>query len=134
MKIVEPWFNNLWAWPWLKRALNVRIMGKKKTGSSPLVYSTDPTFRVEEERSPEETLPPNQQWLKISLETKHRAGKIVTLVTGFVGAEDDLATLGKQLKNHCGTGGSAKDGEIILQGDHRDKARAWLVKNAFGLR
>lgn len=109
-------------------------MGKKQIGSSPLVYSTDPAFRAEEESSTEETLKPDQQRLNISLETKHRAGKIVTLVTGFVGAEEDLAALGKQLKNHCGTGGSAKDGEIILQGDHRDKARAWLTKNAFGLR
>lgn len=109
-------------------------MGKKKTGNSPLVYSTDPAFRVEDDASTEETLPPNQQRLNIRLETKHRAGKMVTLITGFVGAEEALAALGKQLKNHCGTGGSAKDGEIILQGDHRDKARTWLLKNAFGVR
>jgi len=68
---------------------------------------------------------------KIKLETKHRAGKAVTLVTGFTGTEDDLEKLGKTLKNFCGTGGSAKDAEIIVQGDQRDKVLQWLLKNGY---
>ena len=78
-----------------------------------------------------QTLPPQQQQLRITLETKNRAGKTVNLSTGFVGTEEDMSTLGKQLKNQCGTGGSAKDGEIILQGDHREKVRGWLQKNQY---
>jgi translation initiation factor 1 len=106
-------------------------MSKKNSGGSPLVYSTNPDFKIEDDSTPVQTLPPHQQVLKITLETKHRAGKTVTLVTGFIGTEEDMATLGKQLKNQCGTGGSAKEGEIILQGDHREKVRGWLQKNQY---
>ncbi len=106
-------------------------MSKKKEHGSFLVYSTNPDFKIDEDVTPVETLPPQQQLLRVTLETKHRAGKTVTLITGFMGKEDDMATLGKQLKNHCGTGGSAKDGEIILQGDHREKVRGWLQKNQY---
>ncbi|MDE3250695.1 MAG: translation initiation factor, partial [Bacteroidota bacterium] len=60
-----------------------------------------------------------------------RAGKIVTVVTGFTGTADDLEALGKQLKSHCGTGGSAKDGEVIVQGDHREKILQWLLRNGY---
>jgi translation initiation factor 1 len=69
--------------------------------------------------------------LKIRLDTKHRAGKAVTLVEGFVGTDEDLQDLGKKLKNYCGTGGSAKGGEIIVQGDQRDKVLQWLQKNGY---
>ena len=103
----------------------------KKDNGSFLVYSTNPDFKIEDDNTPVQTLPPQEQVLKITLETKHRAGKTVTLITGFIGAEDDMATLGKQLKNQCGTGGSANDGEIILQGDHREKVRGWLQKNQY---
>ncbi len=72
-----------------------------------------------------------RQPLRIRLETKHRAGKAVTVVTGFVGRDEDLQALGKQLKTYCGTGGSAKDGEIIIQGDQREKARGWLLKQGY---
>lgn len=106
-------------------------MKKHKDDRPALVYSTDPGFRPEEDQVEEETLPAEHQVLRLSMETKHRAGKTVTLVTGFVGKVADMEELGKKLKNHCGTGGSAKDGEIILQGDHREKVRGWLQKNKF---
>lgn len=73
-------------------------------------------------------MPPAQQKLKIRLDTKHRAGKSVTLVEGFAGIEEELQKLGKELKNFCGTGGSIKNNEIIIQGDHREKILQWLLK------
>jgi translation initiation factor 1 len=110
-----------------------RIMSKKnKTDLRGFVYSTDPNFRFEHEDGPAaETLPAKQQKLRVRLETKHRAGKAVTLIEGFVGTEEDLVDLGKKLKNYCGTGGSAKEGEIIVQGDQRDKILQWLQKNDY---
>jgi translation initiation factor 1 len=107
-------------------------MAKKKTDKHGFVYSTDPNFRFEEEASEnQETLPAADQKLRVRLETKHRGGKAVTLVTGFVGTVDDLELLGKNLKNFCGTGGSAKDGEAIIQGDQREKVMLWLLKNGY---
>ena len=108
-------------------------MGKKdKNDKRGFVYSTDPDFRFEdEEQEVQETLSPKDQKLKIRFETKHRGGKTVTLVQEFIGKEEDLEELGKKLKNYCGTGGSVKDGEIIIQGDQRDKVLQWLLKNAF---
>lgn len=108
-------------------------MNKKfKPNKDGLVYSTDPEFRVHDHQSSElRTIAPSDQKLKIRLETKHRAGKTVTLITGFIGTTEDLEDLGKKLKNLCGTGGSVKDGEIIIQGDHRDKVMQWLLKNAY---
>lgn len=106
----------------------------KKKKSSPfdtIVYSTDPSFRLPEEASTEVTLPPGEQVLRLSLDKKQRAGKVVTLITGFIGADADLQVLGKQLRNHCGTGGSAKEGEVIIQGDQREKALQWLMKNGY---
>jgi translation initiation factor 1 len=105
---------------------------KNKPDNKGFVYSTDPDFRFEEEPNEEtETLPSNQQRLRVRLDTKQRAGKSVTLVEGFIGKEEDLEELGKKLKNFCGTGGSVKDGEIIIQGDQRDKILQWLVKNEY---
>jgi translation initiation factor 1 len=106
-------------------------MSKKKPNNNGIVYSTNPDFRIEEDQTPEETLPPKQQKLKVRLDTKQRAGKAVTLVEGFSGAAEDLEQLGKQLKTHCGTGGSVKDGEIIIQGDQRDKISQWLLNKGY---
>ena len=104
---------------------------KNKPDNKGFVYSTDPNFNFEKEEENVETLLPAQQILRARLETKHRAGKAVTLITGFIGKNEDLEDLGKKLKNSCGTGGSAKDGEIIIQGDQRDKVLQWLVKNGY---
>ena len=104
---------------------------KNKPDTRGFVYSTDPNFSFEPEENNVDTLPPAQQKLKVRIDTKHRAGKAVTLVDGFVGKEEDLQELGKKLKSFCGTGGSAKDGEIIVQGDQREKVLQWLVKNGY---
>lgn len=104
---------------------------KNKPDSRGFVYSTDPGFSFQEDQENIETSPATQQKLKIRLDTKRRAGKAVTLVEGFVGQEQDLEDLGKKLKTFCGTGGSAKDGEIIIQGDQRDKVLQWLLKNGY---
>ena len=92
---------------------------KKRLG---VVFSTNPDFAYEEQAEIEpETLEPSKQNLIVSIDRKGRAGKQVTLVTGFVGTADDLAGLGRTLKVKCGVGGSAKDGEITIQGDFRDR-------------
>lgn len=104
---------------------------KNKPNSLGFVFSTDPNFKFEEEEQNTATLAPNQQKLRVWLDTKKRAGKAVTLITGFVGTEEDLEELGKKLKNFCGTGGSAKDHEIIVQGDQREKVLQWLLKNGY---
>jgi translation initiation factor 1 len=109
---------------------------KKRDG---MVYSTSDEFEFQTSSSEdEETLAPNQQNLKVMLDKKARAGKKVTLIEGFIGNEIELALLGKLLKNKCGVGGSAKDGEILIQGDHRDKvvqilqAEGYKAKKAGG--
>lgn len=104
---------------------------KNKPDSRGFVFSTDPGFQFEEEYSETDTLQPAAQKLRIRLDTKHRAGKAVTLVEGFKGKDEDLQDLGKKLKSFCGTGGSAKDGEIIVQGDQREKVLQWLLKNGY---
>jgi translation initiation factor 1 len=105
---------------------------KNKSDTRGFVFSTDPGFQFEPENHAEtETLLPGQQKLRIKLDTKQRAGKAVTLVTGFVGMSDDLEDLGKKLKNYCGTGGSVKNGEAIIQGDQREKVLQWLLKQGY---
>ncbi len=105
---------------------------KKKINSSGIVYSTDPGFQMpSNEDESIETLIPAEQKLKIKIETKHRAGKTVTLIEGFIGSSDDKEALVKQLKNHCGTGGASKDGEMLVQGDHREKIVLWLIKQGY---
>ena len=93
-----------------------------------MVYSTNPDFQFEEEEVIEqETLAPKDQKLIVAIDRKGRGGKQVTVVTGFVGKNDDLEALGKTLKTKCGVGGSVKDGEILIQGDQRDKITAILT-------
>jgi len=104
---------------------------KNKPDSRGFVFSTDPNFHFQDEHSQSESLSPAEQKLTVRLETKHRGGKAVTLVLGFVGKNEELEELGKKLKNYCGTGGSAKDGEILVQGDQRDKVLQWLMKNGY---
>jgi len=106
-------------------------MNKKKSNHSGIVYSTDPDFRIEQDNPDAETLPPPRQRLRVRLDTKQRAGKAVTLVEGFIGTPEDLGSLGRLLKTHCGTGGSAKAGEIIIQGDQRDKITQWLKDHGY---
>lgn len=92
-----------------------------------VVYSTDPDFKYSSgEESETETLPPSRQRLIVSIDRRNRGGKQVTLVTGFTGTSEDLAALGRTLKIKCGVGGSAKDGEITIQGDFRDRVTAIL--------
>ena len=94
----------------------------------PLVYSTNPDFNIpsEEERKVE-TLPPSKQKLTVYLDRRNRSGKSVTLIKGFIGSDEDLTALGRSLKSRCGTGGSIKDGEILIQGDCRDKVTTFLT-------
>ena len=87
-----------------------------------MVYSTNPDYQFEEEEVIEqETLAPKDQKLIVAIDRKGRGGKQVTVVTGFVGKDDDLEALGKTLKTKCGVGGSAKEGEIIIQGDFKQR-------------
>jgi translation initiation factor 1 len=93
-----------------------------------VVYSTNPNFQYETGREEEpDTLPKEKQALRISLDKRNRGGKQVTLITGFIGKEEDLQTLGKFLKTKCGVGGSAKGNEIIIQGDLRNKIKDILI-------
>jgi len=103
---------------------------KKLYNMNGIVYSTDANLKPEE-RDEEETLPVHKQSLKVRLDTKHRGGKLVTLVEGFAGTEADLEALGRQLKSFCATGGSVKNGEIIIQGDNREKILQLLIKTGY---
>ncbi len=106
-------------------------MSKSKKDKGGFVYSTNPSFSYDEDKSEVQTLEPGEQLLELHRETKGRAGKAVVIVRNFIGSDDDLSDLGKKLKAHCGTGGSAKDGEIIIQGDQRDKVDAYLKSKGY---
>ena len=104
-------------------------MAKKQQKVQNVVYSTNPNFAYEFEQSDDtQTLPPQQQRLYVSIDRKQRAGKEVTLIEGFVGAEDDLKDLGKLLKSKFGVGGSVKDNEILIQGNFKQKIFDLLLK------
>jgi translation initiation factor 1 len=104
----------------------------KKKNSGGFVYSTDPNFTWDaEETVSKEIVPKEKQKIQVRLETKHRAGKAVTAILGFHGTVEEEENLIRSLKNHCGTGGSAKDGELIIQGDQREKVVQWLQKNGY---
>lgn len=97
-----------------------------------VVYSTNPDYKYEtEDEQEQDTIAKEKQQLRISLDKRNRKGKAVTLITGFIGTSDDLEALGKLLKVKCGVGGSAKDGEIIIQGDFRNKVLELLLKEGY---
>lgn len=100
---------------------------KIKPRADGLAYSTNSDYFNDYADEPAaDTLPKNQQKLRVKLDSKQRAGKVVTLVEGFTGTADDLEALGKQLKTKCGAGGSAKEGIILVQGDYKEKVIGWL--------
>ncbi len=107
-------------------------MGKKsKKNRIGVVFSTNPDYDYDHEEDATETLPVQQQKLRVMIDRKQRKGKEVTLVTGFIGTADDLKDLGKLLKSKCGVGGSAKDGEIIIQGNNKQKVLELLKKEGY---
>ncbi len=107
-------------------------MAKKINSISGLVYSTNPDFKIESEtQNEQETLLPAAQKIKVRIDKKHRAGKVVTLIENFIGTTTDKEELGKKLKSACGTGGSVKEGEILVQGDNTIKVLQWLIKNGY---
>jgi len=109
-------------------------MGKGKKGKSGVVYSTNPDYDYTSSSGSDETLDASDQKLYVYRDSKHRKGKTATVVEGFIGSVDDLKELGKHLKSKLGVGGSAKDGEIIVQGDHRDKVKAILESKGYSVK
>jgi translation initiation factor 1 len=106
-------------------------MAKKKKKFDGMVYSTNPNYEYENDSEELETLPPQQQTLQVFLDRKNRGGKTATVIKGFIGSNEDLTNLGKVLKSACGVGGSVKDGEIIIQGEKRDKVMELLNKKGY---
>lgn len=107
-------------------------MTKKRINTSGgIVYSTSSDYKMEENTNLSEVLPKDQQPLKIILDKKHRGGKVVTIIYGFQLADEEIQSLSKKLKAFCGCGGTLKDNEIIIQGDHGDKVLQWLLKNGY---
>lgn len=129
------------SWKWVTKqslpdkkleTLNFSVMSKKIKNSVNVVYSTNPNFIYQtDEVNEAETISSNLQALYVSIDRKQRAGKEVTLVEGFIGKEDDLKELGKLLKSKCGVGGTIKEGEILIQGNFKDKIFDLLIKEGY---
>ena len=109
-------------------------MSNKNKNTSGFVYSTNPDFNIESEDENQETLAPGKQDLRVWRDSKSRKGKTVTLVKGYVGTDDDVKDLEKLLKSKCGVGGTSKDGEIVIQGDMRDKVHDILKAAGYGVK
>lgn len=114
-------------------------MAKKKLGLEDLggfVFSTDKNFNPDQnsDKEEEKALLPSEQFLEAHYSSKGRAGKKVTVVTGYSGTDEEIIALGKELKKKCGVGGSVKDGEIIIQGDVRDKIMAFLKEKGYNVK
>jgi translation initiation factor 1 len=118
----------------LSNQILIEIMAKKdrynNSSGGGFVFSTNPDFRFDEEPEAADALAPEQQVLRIWLQ-RIKGNKEATVIKGYIGPDDDLSELAKALKNKCATGGNAKDGEIILQGDHRDKVLQYLLDKGF---
>jgi translation initiation factor 1 len=109
-----------------------KVAKKNIPDKNGFVFSTDPDFVFQNSgSSSSDTLPPAKQRLRIVLDTHHRGGKAVTAIIGFVGKTEDLEILGKKLKQYCSTGGSVKDGQILIQGDQTLKVRTYLLKEGY---
>lgn len=106
----------------------------KNNSKSGFVFSTNPDFHIDSEEETQETLAPGKQDLRVWRDSKSRAGKTVTLVKGFIGTPEDLKDLEKLLKNKCGVGGTSKDGEVVIQGDMRDKIHDILKAAGYGVK
>lgn len=129
------------SWKWVTKqslpdkkleTLNFSVMSKKIKNSVNVVYSTNPNFIYQtDEVNEAETISSNLQALYVSIDRKQRAGKEVTLIEGFIGKEDDLKELGKLLKSKCGVGGTIKEGEILIQGNFKDKIFDLLIKEGY---
>ncbi len=104
----------------------------KKFNKNGIVYSTNPDLmRQSDEETEKDYLPTDQQKITIRLDRKHRAGKVVTLITGFDADHNTIESVGKELKKYCGTGGSVEEHEVLIQGDAREKVHQWLKKNGY---
>jgi translation initiation factor 1 len=107
---------------------------KKRVSTDGFIYSTDPDFEFDDESETEEIVNPEDQFLVIRKDKKQRKGKVVTLIEGFEGPEDELKTLAKELKSFCGSGGSAKNREILIQGDFLDKIYQKLANSGYNVK
>jgi translation initiation factor 1 len=107
------------------------MANKKFTNPTGLVYSTNPDLNLQQPKEEDDTLPANEQNLFTGTDKRNRNGKIITFIKGFKGKTADLEELGKSLRTFCGSGGTVKEGEIIIQGDHKEKVIRWLQQNGF---